>query len=150
VLQRHVADSLSLIPAIESTLGISGGDTDAGNATAPAASAAATTPTATATAATTQQQQQQTRRVRILDVGSGAGFPGMAIAIARPEWEVTLLDTLQKRTAFLDEAAAGPYTNYLTQLNFSLASAALDPCLSSKVGYSGFQATVQIFSLFRF
>ena len=30
----------------------------------------------------------------------------MALAIARPTWEVTLLDTLQKRTSFLDAAAA--------------------------------------------
>ena len=39
-------------------------------------------------------------------MGSGAGFPGVALAIARPEWEVTLLDTLQKRTSFLQAAAA--------------------------------------------
>jgi 16S rRNA (guanine527-N7)-methyltransferase len=45
-------------------------------------------------------------KIRVMDVGSGAGFPGIAIAIARPAWEVTLLDTLQKRTSFLDAAAA--------------------------------------------
>ncbi len=37
----------------------------------------------------------------LVDVGSGAGFPGMPIAIARPDHEVLLLDSLQKRCAFL-------------------------------------------------
>ena len=45
-------------------------------------------------------------KIRVMDVGSGAGFPGIDLAIARPAWEVTLLDTLQKRTSFLDAAAA--------------------------------------------
>jgi 16S rRNA (guanine527-N7)-methyltransferase len=37
----------------------------------------------------------------LIDVGSGAGFPGMVIAIARPDMKVTLMDSLQKRCHFL-------------------------------------------------
>jgi 16S rRNA (guanine527-N7)-methyltransferase len=42
----------------------------------------------------------------LLDVGSGAGFPGLVLAIARPLWRVTLLDSLRKRVHFLEEVAA--------------------------------------------
>lgn len=37
----------------------------------------------------------------LLDVGSGAGFPGLVIKIARPEYEVTLVEPRQKRVSFL-------------------------------------------------
>lgn len=40
----------------------------------------------------------------VVDVGCGAGFPGVPLAIARPELTVTLLDSLGKRVDFLREA----------------------------------------------
>lgn len=40
----------------------------------------------------------------LLDYGSGAGFPGIPIAICRPEIRVTLAESQVKKTAFLREA----------------------------------------------
>jgi 16S rRNA (guanine527-N7)-methyltransferase len=42
----------------------------------------------------------------ILDVGSGGGLPGIVLAIARPEWSVTLNDIVHKKTAFQAQAKA--------------------------------------------
>jgi 16S rRNA (guanine527-N7)-methyltransferase len=43
---------------------------------------------------------------RLLDIGSGGGLPGLVIAITRPDLEVHLLDSTQKKTRFLQDAAA--------------------------------------------
>ena len=40
----------------------------------------------------------------LLDFGSGAGFPGIPIALCRPEIQVTLAESRGKKAAFLQEA----------------------------------------------
>lgn len=44
--------------------------------------------------------------VTVADVGSGAGLPGLALAIARPDLRVTLIEPLLRRTNFLEEVVA--------------------------------------------
>ncbi len=41
---------------------------------------------------------------KMADIGTGAGFPGIPLKIMFPELEVVLIDSLQKRVRFLEEA----------------------------------------------
>lgn len=41
---------------------------------------------------------------RIADIGSGAGFPGVPMAILRPDWQVTLIESHQRKAVFLRES----------------------------------------------
>jgi 16S rRNA (guanine527-N7)-methyltransferase len=43
---------------------------------------------------------------RVVDLGSGAGLPGLVLALARPDLDVTLIEPMARRTAFLEEARA--------------------------------------------
>ena len=40
---------------------------------------------------------------QVIDIGTGGGFPGLPTAIAFPQWSVTLLDSTQKKIAWLQE-----------------------------------------------
>ena len=46
------------------------------------------------------------RPARVLDVGSGGGLPGIVLAICRPELEVSCVDTVGKKAAFIQQVAA--------------------------------------------
>jgi 16S rRNA (guanine527-N7)-methyltransferase len=43
-------------------------------------------------------------RPRLIDIGSGAGFPGLVLKIARPELDLTLVDSTGKKVRFLENA----------------------------------------------
>jgi len=51
-------------------------------------------------------RQTQGRALQLLDVGSGGGLPGVVIAIACPQIQVTCVDTVAKKAAFIQQAAA--------------------------------------------
>ena len=46
-------------------------------------------------------------RLEIADIGSGPGFPGFPVAVLRPDCEVTLIESHQRKAVFLREASRG-------------------------------------------
>jgi len=41
---------------------------------------------------------------KIADLGSGGGLPAIPIAIVQPEWQLSLIEAIRKKTAFLQHA----------------------------------------------
>lgn len=52
------------------------------------------------------RRQTGGRPIRLLDVGSGAGLPGAVIAICYPQVDVSCVDTVAKKAAFIQQVAA--------------------------------------------
>lgn len=57
-------------------------------------------------AAVAPLRREQAGQGRLLDVGSGGGLPGVVIAILRPDLEVSCLDAVAKKAAFVQQVAA--------------------------------------------
>ena len=57
----------------------------------------------TAVAPLTRHTQGQA--IRVLDVGSGGGLPGVVLAVCMPELDVTCVDTVAKKAAFVQQVA---------------------------------------------
>ena len=44
-------------------------------------------------------------KISLLDLGSGAGFPGIPAAILKPDWQVSLVESSQRKAVFLRESS---------------------------------------------
>jgi 16S rRNA (guanine527-N7)-methyltransferase len=80
ILTHHLLDSLAIIAPLEDRLGLARADQSAPHESMP---------------------RSQIAKLRFLDAGTGAGLPGIPLAIARPHWRGTLVDAVEKKTAFL-------------------------------------------------
>ena len=46
------------------------------------------------------------QKQEVIDIGTGAGFPGIPLAIAFPNWNITLLDSTRKKITFVNDTIA--------------------------------------------
>lgn len=46
------------------------------------------------------QNFQANTNLKLIDIGTGAGFPGLPIAIANPNWSITIVDSTRKKINF--------------------------------------------------
>ena len=62
---------------------------------------------------------------RVLDVGSGGGLPGVVLAIMRPQLQVTCVDTVGKKAAFVRQVAGSLGLNNLQSVHGRVEALAL-------------------------
>ena len=74
---------------------------------------------------------------KYIDIGSGCGFPGIAIAIAMPNSNITLLDSSSKKTFFLKEVSREIGLNSrITVVTERAETAGRDPALRGNFDYA--------------
>ena len=54
---------------------------------------------------------------RVADLGSGGGFPGLALAVALPDARIALVESVQRKCAFLERAVAALGLTNVTVVN---------------------------------
>lgn len=80
--------------------------------------------------------------LRIADIGSGPGFPGFPIAILRPECEVTLVESHQRKAVFLREASRAIRNIKVLAVRADQVEGSFDWVISRAVSYEDLRASV--------
>lgn len=57
------------------------------------------------------------KKLRVGDIGCGAGFPSLVLAMAYPDWQISAIDSVGKKTAFVESAAVGLELKNLEVIN---------------------------------
>ncbi len=65
--------------------------------------------------------------IRVLDIGSGGGFPGIPLAIVRPDLQVILIDASRKKISFLKHLIRTLPLAHTQALHIRSESLAADP-----------------------
>jgi 16S rRNA (guanine527-N7)-methyltransferase len=78
----------------------------------------------------------------IADVGSGPGFPGLPLAISRPECSVTLIESHQRKAVFLREASRGLPNVTVIARRVEQVESPFDWLVSRAVSYQDLRACV--------
>ena len=73
---------------------------------------------------------------KLIDVGTGAGFPGMVLAMACPDMNVTLLDSQQKRLSFLQAVGEKTELKNITLIHARAEDGARKAELREKYDYA--------------
>lgn len=68
----------------------------------------------------------------VIDVGSGAGFPGIPLKIAYPNLELTLVDSVRKKTAFLEHVSQALDLHDVTVITGRAETLAHNPSLRAQ------------------
>jgi 16S rRNA (guanine527-N7)-methyltransferase len=72
----------------------------------------------------------------IADIGSGAGFPGIPVAVLRPDCRITLIDAHHRKAVFLREASRNmPNVEVLAKRAENVVAREFDRAISRAVGY---------------
>jgi len=81
--------------------------------------------------------------LRIVDIGSGAGFPGIPVAVLRPDCHVTLVESHQRKAVFLREASRSlPNVRVLPQRAEAVRET-FDWAISRAVSYSDLRGVLK-------
>ena len=74
-----------------------------------------------------EERPEDAPPLKLVDIGTGAGLPGIPLAIARPDVEVTLIDGTGKKIRFLESVVAELGLDNVTPLNARVEDVGQDP-----------------------
>lgn len=80
---------------------------------------------------------------RIVDLGSGAGFPGLPVAVLRPDCEVTLVESHQRKAVFLREASREMKNVKVIASRAEEVNESFDWVISRAVSYADLKESVE-------
>jgi 16S rRNA (guanine527-N7)-methyltransferase len=79
----------------------------------------------------------------VADVGSGAGFPGLPVAVVRPDIQVVLIESHQRKAVFLREASRGLANVRVLSVRAEGVRERFDLAISRAVSYGDLEGAIK-------